>query len=49
MTLNFITITHLCETCIRDGENDDCGGVSCRLRILEAEDGKVMNEEEDGN
>lgn len=43
MTLNFGTMTHLCETCRIDGENVDCGGVTCRLRILEIEEREMKD------
>ena len=47
MTLNFVTVTHLCETCRMDGDDVKCGGPTCRLWLLEAAE-RAMMDKEDG-
>ncbi len=41
-------MTGICNDCRQDGADMECCGVTCRLRLLEAEE-RVMIDEEDGN
>ena len=38
MAISFIAMSHICEDCCIEGKNGDCGGIKCRLRLLEIEE-----------
>ena len=42
MTLNFITMSHICVDCRFDGDIIECGSKLCRLRLLEEEENKII-------
>ena len=42
MALTYIAISTICNDCIKEGKNEDCFGIKCHLRRIEAgeEDGR---------
>ena len=47
MTLSYIAASHICVDCMGDNPNPDCGGSGCRLKLLEAEERAMIEEDEE--
>lgn len=43
MRLSYVGMTGICNDCIQNGDNIECGGKTCQLRIIEEMDEEVID------